>query len=132
MILIPLACTAQLLRRRMRCCRDLTQLVRQLCLIHSGSTTLGTMPSATLASARGRRPSCAPSDIRRCNYGHTMMWWDRIAGTYKYPETVRTFNRSKERFVLGGSDYKVEERGAGAGACAAASGRGGATCEGAQ
>ena len=39
-----------------------------------------------------------------------MMWWDRIAGTYKYPETVRTFNRSKERFVLGGSDYKVEER----------------------
>lgn len=28
------------------------------------------------------------------NFGHTMMWWDRLAGTYKCPSTVRAFNKS--------------------------------------
>ena len=27
------------------------------------------------------------------NYGHTMMWWDWIAGTYKAPEKVGVFNK---------------------------------------
>jgi len=39
------------------------------------------------------------------NYGHTMMWWDRLAGTYKPPEVVRNFNRSTDRKVQGGSKY---------------------------
>ena len=29
------------------------------------------------------------------NYGHTMMWWDRLAGTYKSPDDVRSFNKLK-------------------------------------
>jgi hypothetical protein len=39
------------------------------------------------------------------NYGHTMMWWDRLAGTYKHPRDVRNFNASLEGKVQGGSDY---------------------------
>ena len=27
------------------------------------------------------------------NYGHIFMWWDRLIGTYKAPESVRTFNK---------------------------------------
>ncbi len=27
------------------------------------------------------------------NYGHTMMWWDRLYGTYLSPADVRTFNK---------------------------------------
>ena len=37
------------------------------------------------------------------NYGHTMMWWDRLAGTYKHPSTVNTFNKSLKGRVQGGS-----------------------------
>ena len=37
------------------------------------------------------------------NYGHTMMWWDRFAGTYKSPDSVRQFNTSSETHVQGGS-----------------------------
>lgn len=40
------------------------------------------------------------------NYGHTMMWWDLLAGTYKYPHEVRNFNPSLEKKVQGGSDYQ--------------------------
>jgi len=39
------------------------------------------------------------------NYGHTMMWWDRLLGTYKAPELVRTFNASLETVVQGGSEW---------------------------
>ena len=42
-------------------------------------------------------------------YGHTMMWWDRIAGTYKYPHEVRTFNKSLATKVQGGSWYQTAE-----------------------
>ena len=28
------------------------------------------------------------------NYGHTMMWWDRLAGTYKAPDSVKNFDLS--------------------------------------
>jgi sterol desaturase/sphingolipid hydroxylase (fatty acid hydroxylase superfamily) len=41
------------------------------------------------------------------NYGHTMMWWDRLLGTYKPPSEVRTFNHESEKEVLGGSNYEV-------------------------
>ena len=34
------------------------------------------------------------------NYGHTMMWWDRLAGTYKSPERVKNFDLSGEGKVL--------------------------------
>ena len=37
-----------------------------------------------------------------------MMWWDRIAGTYKYPHEVRTFNKSLDTKVQGGSWYVAE------------------------
>ena len=38
-----------------------------------------------------------------------MMWWDRLVGTYKYPEEVRQFNKSLEKTVLGGSNYAIKE-----------------------
>ena len=45
----------------------------------------------------------------RRQYGHTMMWWDRLAGTYKSPEDVRLFNHSRDAKVQGGSWYAVPE-----------------------
>ena len=41
------------------------------------------------------------------NYGHTMMWWDRLVGTYKSPDEVSPghFNHSRETQVQGGSSY---------------------------
>lgn len=41
------------------------------------------------------------------NYGHTMMWWDRLAGTYKHPDLVKQFDTSGVAKVLGGSDYEL-------------------------
>ena len=41
------------------------------------------------------------------NYGHTMMWWDRLAGTYKSPERVKNFDLSGEGKVRGGSMYEL-------------------------
>jgi len=41
------------------------------------------------------------------NYGHTMMWWDRLAGTYRAPELIRQFNKSADAFVQGGSMYAL-------------------------
>ena len=44
------------------------------------------------------------------NYGHTMMWWDRIAGTYKHPDRVRHFNdKALPPVVQGGSNYQVPQ-----------------------
>ena len=45
------------------------------------------------------------------NYGHTMMWWDLLAGTYKRPETVSTFNKSSETQVQGGSNLGAPRAG---------------------
>ena len=39
------------------------------------------------------------------NYGHTMMWWDQLAGTYREPELIRQFNKSDETTVQGSSDW---------------------------
>jgi hypothetical protein len=44
------------------------------------------------------------------NYGHTMMWWDWLAGTYKQPESVRQFNTDAEAKVQGGSNYSPAPR----------------------
>ena len=41
------------------------------------------------------------------NYGHTMMWWDWIAGTYKRPEDVKNFDFSGAKKVRGGSSYEL-------------------------
>ena len=110
MILIPLACTAQLLHANVwEYMAFGASWSGWLCLIHSEvhhpwDEAFRYLGLGTAADHHVHHRTFV------YNYGHTMMWWDRIAGTYKYPETVRTFNRSKERFVLGGSDYKVEER----------------------
>lgn len=43
------------------------------------------------------------------NYGHTMMWWDRLAGTYKSPKSVRAFTDESTAAILqGGSNYAVD------------------------
>ena len=110
MILIPLAVTAQLLHANVwEYMAFGASWSGWLCLIHSEvhhpwDEAFRYLGLGTAADHHVHHRTFV------YNYGHTMMWWDRIAGTYKYPETVRTFNRSKERFVLGGSDYKVEER----------------------
>jgi len=36
-----------------------------------------------------------------------MMWWDRLVGTYKSPDSVRQFNSSSETYVQGGSHLVV-------------------------
>jgi hypothetical protein len=56
------------------------------------------------------RDSCHPRALLLVlQYGHTMMWWDWLAGTYKMPEDVRQFNKSHKMQVLGGSDYDPAE-----------------------
>ena len=37
-----------------------------------------------------------------------MMWWDRLAGTYKAPESVRHFNHSLETNVQGSSQNTID------------------------
>merc|ERR1719163_1357408 len=112
MILVPLACTAQLLHANVwEYMAFGASWSGWLCLIHSEvhhpwDDAFRYLGLGTAADHHVHHRTFI------YNYGHTMMWWDRLAGTYRKPETVRTFNRSKERFVLGGSDYKVEERGA--------------------
>jgi sterol desaturase/sphingolipid hydroxylase (fatty acid hydroxylase superfamily) len=46
---------------------------------------------------------------RACPPPSQMMWWDRLVGTYKYPEDVRQFNSSLETKVQGSSNYALPD-----------------------
>ena len=106
MILVPLACTAQLLHANVwEYMLFGAGWSAWLCLIHSevhhpwdGAFRLLGLGTAADHHVHHR--------TFVYNYGHTMMWWDRLAGTYKYPEQVRHFNKSDATKVQGGSMFE--------------------------
>merc|ERR1719387_938994 len=87
MILIPLATTAQLLHAN----------VWEYMLF--GASWSGWLCLGTAADHHVHHRTFV------YNYGHTMMWWDRLAGTYKRPEDVKQFDTSGVSKVLGSSNY---------------------------
>mmetsp|Transcript_13536 Transcript_13536/g.34740 ORF Transcript_13536/g.34740 Transcript_13536/m.34740 type:complete len:120 (+) Transcript_13536:114-473(+) len=109
MILIPLALTAQLLHANVwEYMAFGASWSAWLCLIHSEVSH----PWDPLFRLLGLGTAADHHVHHRTfvhNYGHTMMWWDWLAGTYKAPEMVRHFTDPKQPAeVLGGSNYKVE------------------------
>merc|ERR1719453_1266385 len=96
MILVPLATTAQLLRtvNVWEYMAFGASWSAWLCLIHSevhhpwdGAFRLLGLGTAADHHVHHR--------TFVYNYGHTMMWWDMLVGTYKRPEEVRNFNDLK-------------------------------------
>lgn len=111
MILIPLAITAQLLHANVwEYMLFGSSWSAWLCLIHSEVHN----PWDGLFRRLGLGTAADHHVHHRTfvyNYGHTMMWWDRLLGTYKAPELVATFNTSGEAVVQGGSEYDGAPRG---------------------
>lgn len=109
MILIPLALTAQLLRANVwEYMLFGSSWSAWLCLIHSEIHH----PWDGLFRLLGLGTAADHHVHHRTfvyNFGHTMMWWDKLLGTYKAPESVRSFNHSLEKAVLGGSKYDVPD-----------------------
>ena len=105
MILIPLAATAQLLHANVWEYMLFGSLWSAwLCLIHSEIHH----PWDGVFSKLGLGTAADHHVHHRTfiyNYGHTMMWWDRLAGTYRSPSQIRAFNKSLATEVLGGSNY---------------------------
>ena len=107
MILVPLAVTAQLLPANVwEYMAFGASWSAWLCLIHSEVHN----PWDGLFRRLGLGTAADHHVHHRTfiyNYGHTMMWWDRLAGTYKPPESVKTFDTSGEAKVLGSSLYEL-------------------------
>ena len=105
MILVPLAATAQLLHANVWEYMLFGAIWSGwLCLIHSEVHH----PWDGLFRLLGLGTAADHHVHHRTfvyNYGHTMMWWDRLAGTYKHPEDVRQFDTSGVSKVLGSSNY---------------------------
>lgn len=109
MILVPLALTAQLLHANVWEYMLFGSLWSAwLCLIHSEvhHPWDGAFRILGLGTAADHHVHHRTFIF---NYGHTMTWWDRLAGTYKHPEEVRHFNKSRATMKLGGSNYKVPD-----------------------
>jgi len=108
MILIPLATTAQLLPANVWEYMAFGALWSSwLCLIHSEVHH----PWDPFFRRLGLGTAADHHVHHRTflyNYGHTMMWWDRLLGTYKHPDMVRNFNNDQRTNVQGGSNYKPE------------------------
>ena len=106
MILIPLATTAQLLHANVwEYMAFGASWSAWLCLIHSEVHH----PWDPLFRLLGLGTAADHHVHHRTftsNYGHTMMWWDRIAGTYKAPELIKTFNHDPVGVRSAGSDYQ--------------------------
>ena len=96
MILIPLATTAQLLHANVWEYMLFGSLWSSwLCLIHSEvhhpwDAAFRRLGLGTAADHHVHHRTFI------YNYGHTMMWWDRLAGTYRKPELIRQFNKSDD------------------------------------
>jgi len=109
MILVPLATTAQLLHANVWEYMLFGSLWSAwLCLIHSEVHH----PWDPLFRLLGLGTAADHHVHHRTfiyNYGHTMMWWDRLLGTYRHPDAVRVFNKSGEAELLGGTDYAPRE-----------------------
>ena len=96
MILIPLATTAQLLHANVWEYMLFGSLWSSwLCLIHSEvhhpwDAAFRYLGLGTAADHHVHHRTFI------YNYGHTMMWWDRLAGTYRKPELIRQFNKSDD------------------------------------
>jgi len=107
MILVPLAITAQLLPANVwEYMAFGASWSAWLCLIHSEVHN----PWDGLFRRLGLGTAADHHVHHRTfiyNYGHTMMWWDRLAGTYKPPELVKNFDLSGEAKVRGSSLYEL-------------------------
>merc|ERR1712127_241260 len=107
MILVPLAVTAQLLPANVwEYMAFGASWSAWLCLIHSEvhNPWDGAFRRLGLGTAADHHVHHRTFIY---NYGHTMMWWDRLAGTYKAPESVKNFDLSGEAKVLGSSLYEL-------------------------
>ena len=94
----------------------ITSITRPSCVVPADSkSVLAAHPAPPwfVLSRLPATPLLTLSPLPRCscdqiyNYGHTMMWWDWLAGTYKAPATIRAFNKSADTEILGGSNYQV-------------------------
>lgn len=105
MILIPLAITAQLLHANVWEYMLFGSIWSGwLCLIHSEVAH----PWDPLFRLLGLGTAADHHVHHRTfifNYGHTMTWWDRLAGTYMHPEKMRSYNNSTQAVIQGGSNY---------------------------
>ena len=107
MILVPLAVTAQLLPANVwEYMAFGASWSAWLCLIHSEvhNPWDGAFRRLGLGTAADHHVHHRTFIY---NYGHTMMWWDRLAGTYKAPESVKNFDLSGEAKVRGSSLYEL-------------------------
>jgi len=110
MILVPLAITAQLLHANVweYMCFG-AGWSAWLCLIHSevAHPWDGAFRLLGLGTAADHH---VHHKTFMYNYGHTMMWWDRLMGTYKHPDSIRAFNNDGQAFVQGGSDLAAADK----------------------
>lgn len=109
MILVPLAITAQLLHANVWEYMIFgASWSAWLCLIHSEVHNPWD-PAFRLLGLGTAADHHVHHRTFVYNYGHTMMWWDRLAGTYKHPERVHTFDKSGATRVQGSSDWSPAE-----------------------
>jgi lathosterol oxidase len=95
MILVPLALTAQLLRANVwEYMAFGSSWAGWLVLIHSETSHPWDWAFRRLGLGTAADHHVHHKTFK-FNYGHTFMWWDILAGTYKSPHDVTAFTKSK-------------------------------------